>query len=485
MPDYTIDFPSPPGTHGVSFQLTLQKTFENLANQYGLADSIPMIRVDYRDFIVNTVHHRAFSHIFLPVQVDWIDDILDREGFIRSFEGNMRRMLDTGEYFALLGVKEGRIVIERLPRDWVTQCAFYEKTGELLLLIYIEPVVLLTNISKISWRKTTWSPSSIKVEISTDEDKTEAAAYRVVSNVLNPFGFVPVVPFKLGTRDRGEPIWKNVEHLIGQIQDIVNDIRLINAYHAEPIKYVKTDGDFRGIGETGFVQIGQADELGVLTYSIGEGLFKELDYTVGIMSDISGIPITSILQVGRHASGEAIEKRLDTLTRTAKRLREDVGRQMQLMFRMMCAFISMGLVEVDLENPNIAPLLTEQVIGPTDSLERKEIAKAIYASNLGNAVDLTAYKVPDVKWVPVEKLNPQDLFQLIQGLNLAIEGGLMSEEEARRVLELNIDALVVAQDLVYEDKDESAASRLGGRLKMVSRESSTDTLPRVGITTLQ
>lgn len=482
-----MTYPAPVGTHGASHQLTLMKIFDDLANSgFGFVDEVPLIRVDYREFVVNTVHNRAFSHIYLPVGVDWIDDLLVREGFARSFKDNMRRMLDTGEYFAYLGVRDGRIFIDRLPRDWVTRCAFYEKTGELLLLVYVEPVVLLDRIHKISWKRVTWTPETKKTEISLEDDPTEEEAYTVQSIEFNPYGFVPVVPFKIGTHDRGKPIWKDAEGIINQIQDIVNDIRLINAYHAAPLRYIKTDGEIHGIGEDGLLQLGPEDDIGALTYSIGDGLFKELDYAIATLSDILNVPVTSILQVGRHASGEAIEKRIASLTRMCKGLREHVGEQMKLMFRMMGAFISKGLVEVDVSDPQIASLLTDQVIVSGDTWEIIERKKAVFASNLGRPMDLTAFiNVPDVKWVPIEKIIPQDFLQLMQGFQLALETGLITPAEARKMLELNIDQLLIANDLQFMDEAESEAARLGERLKEPSQPADSDTRPRVGMTTLQ
>lgn len=484
MEDHTITYPAAPQSGGVGQALKWQKVLDNISDQSsGLIDEVPLIRVDYREFTVNTVHNRAFSHIFLPVGVGWIDDLLKRKGFIRSFKDNMRRMLDTGEYFVMLGVNNGDIDIDRLPRDWVRHCAFYEKTGELLYLVYIEPVVLLQKIHQISWRRTTWTPTSVKMEISLDDNPNEEKAYTVIRHQLNPYGFIPVIPFKLGTEERGQPIWRPVEHIISQIQDIVNDIRLINAYNAAPIKYIKTDGEFTGVNDEGLIQIGIEDELGALTIQIGRSLFDELSYAVGIMSDIVGIPITSILQVGKHASGEAIEKRLDTLTRESKSLREHVGQQMQLMFKMFAAFISMGLVEVDLEDPGIAIYLTDQVVSMRDSYERRETAKAIYASNLGTPVDLTAYGVPDVKWVPIEKINPQDFLQLMQGLQTAVESEFISNGEARRLLAMNVEHLLVAEDLETIDSDESGIAHLGDQLGILER--APVSMPLVGITTLQ
>jgi hypothetical protein len=428
-------------------------------------DEIPIVRINYREFAVNMIFQRAFSLLPLPTGVEWIDNIIEREGFLRAFKDNMRRMLNTGEYFALLKIVNDKIKIDRVPREWVTNIIVSEQTGELLLLIYTEPIIIPDRVTKTGWRKITWSPTTIKTAISLDDNSLEESAYKNKSVQPNPYGFVPIIPFKLGTKVRGEPIWKPADGVIRVLEDIYNDIRLINAYHSAPIKYIKTDAEFKGIGPEGFVQIGTEDDIGALTYTIGESLFNEFVFAIGILSDILGIPPQSILQVGKHASGEAIEKRLDTLNRQAKSLREYVGEQMRLMFKMMSALVSKGLIEVDLEDPSIQPLITDQVILPEDSYEQRENAITIFALNVGIPVELNSelYDVPDIKWVPIEKINPQDFLQLIQGLAQAIETNLMTLDESRKILAMNIEHLMVATDLVTTDKDELASATLARR----------------------
>lgn len=422
---------------------------------------VPLVKVDYREFAVEQVFERAFSTLFIPTGVSWIDNILLREGYVRSFKDNMMRMLRTGEYFAFLGVRNGKIFIDRIPEDEVTICVVSEKTGELELFVYVEPIVIFALKQKLAWRRVTWTPTTFKIEVSLEDDPKDNESFRVQRIDLNPYGFVPIVPFKLGTQPRGIPIWKPAESVINTIEDVFNDIRFINAYHAAPQKWMKTDGDYKGINPDGIIIMGQEDEIGVLTYNQGNALHDEFVTCISIMSDLLGIPVTSLLQVGKHASGEAIEKRLDTLTRKAKNLREFIGVQMELMFRMMCAFISQGLVSVDLNDKNIVPILTNQVMSNRSSPEEKEQAYLIYVNNMGNPVDLSAYTVPDIKWIPIEKINPQDMYQLVQGLNEAKEGNLMSESEARKVLEWNLDALLVVADLETIDEAEMLAEAHG------------------------
>lgn len=456
----TYDITIPGGPLGSNLEARMQQLFE-VAGLGGNSDDIPIIKVDYREFAVNTVLQRAFSQLFQLTGVDWIDALLEKEGFRRSFKDNMKRMLNTGEYFALVGVRGGSIFIDRLPRDWVTRCAFHEKTGELLLLIYIEPIIVTANWNRVSWRKITWTPNAITTAISTVEDASIEEAYHIVHRILNPYGFVPVVPFKLGTQERGVPIWKAAESIIDVVNDIINDIRYIDAYHAAPTRYIKSDGEIKGVGTTGYVQLSPGDDIGALTYDLGSSLFNELENSLAVMSDILGIPITSLLAIGKHASGEAIEKRFDTLNRTCNNLRESVGEQMQLMFKMMCALISQGLVSVDVEDPNIIPLLTDQIVLPDyDELQRQQ-ATENYLANLGLAVDLSAFKVPDVKWVPIEKINTQELLSLTQALVALIENNLVTSEEARKLLELNSEHLIVVQDLAYMDENEVISEKYG------------------------
>jgi len=469
---YKLTFPATASSGG-GLQLKLQKLFDDASYSGGSASEVPIIDVDYREFAVNTVLQRTFTYMFLPTGVQWIDEVMIKEGFRRAFKDNMRRMLDTGEYFSIIGVKNGSIFIDRLPREWVTQCSVYEKTGELLSLVFVEPVVLTERLTQISWRRITFTPTNIKVEISLDEDPQDDEAYYPLSITPNPYGFVPIIPFKLGTYPRGIPIWKPAESVIEVIKDVVNDIRLINAYHAAPLRYLQTESEIHSIGDTGFLQLGLDDKIGVLTYSAGESLYNEFEYIVAVLSDLLGIPIMSLLAIGRHASGAAIDARFDTLNRTAVSLREYVGEQMQLMFRMMCSLVSQGLVEVNLEDPGIMPFITSQVVMPDDSQEQAEIARTLYANHIGDQVDLSAFAVPNVQWVPLDKIDPQNLLQLQQALMALRDGGLISPEEARRLLELNLDHLVVANDLAYTDADESSASKLGNKLGIVGSVSGT------------
>lgn len=450
MSDYTITYPCSPNDPGAQAERIRKMLTEGFDTPY--SETIPPVFVDYQEYAVNTVFQRAFSKLFLPTGVKWIDYHLEREGFKRSFQDNMKRMLNTGEYFAVLSVMSGKIRIDRLPKEWVRSIGVYEKTGELLLLIYVEPVILPQRSgekARIGWKKTTMTPEQVTVALSTDENHPDdEEQYRIVGRSLNKYGFIPVVPFKLGTRPRGEPVWWHVRDQIDQINNIVNDLRMINAYNAAPVKWVKTDGEFQGIGPYGYVEMGLEDEIGALTIEAGRSLTDELAIAVGIFSDILGAPITSILQVGKHASGEAIEKRLDTLTRKAKQLREYVGNQMELMFRMMSALIAQGLVDgIDFNDPVVAPLLTEHVALADDPPEYRQETDLKYYASLGEPIDLAAYEVPEVRWEPIEELDPQGLLNLANAFEKLMELGLLTREKASIMLNLNFDQFVAASDL--------------------------------------
>ena len=449
MGDYTITYPCPPGVDPSSEIERLEKILDEGSNN-AYSEDVPILYADYREFAVNTLFQRAFSKIFLPTGVKWIDYLFEREGFRRSFQDNMKRMLSQGEYFAVLDVRDGKIRIDRLPADWVRRAGVYEKTGELMLLIYVEPIVLPSFFeTKIGWRKVTITPSLVIEAISADEDHPDDdEMYVEKRRIPNVYGFVPVIPFKLGTKERGEPIWSRAVSQIDQINDIINDIRIVNAYNAAPVKYVKTDGAFAGLGSHGYVELGVGDDIGIIQAQTSESLFTELDYAVGVYSDVLGIPITSILQVGKHASGESIEKRLDTLTRKAKELREYVGNQIQLMIRMLSAFVAQGLVDgIDFEDPFLKPLLTSCVVLSEASEEEKANADKVFMETLGSPVDLAVYEVPEIKWPPIEDLDPQGLTAMIDALGKAVEYGFLTTEAAIAILYMNFDQFVVAADL--------------------------------------
>jgi hypothetical protein len=138
------------------------------------------------------------------------------------------------------------------------------------------------------------------------------------------------------------------------------------------------------------------------------------------------------------------------------------------MFMMMCAFISQGLVEVDLNDPSIQPLITDQVIIPEFTEEQAEDAKNLYIANKGNPIDLAFFIdfIPNVKWVPMDKINPQDLTYLASGLGSLLELKLINDNEARKILELNIEQIVVASDMSFMDTQEAAAESFGKGLNM-------------------
>jgi len=459
MVDLTVRYNAcPSDTSGAAQAERIRKLLEN-SGESVYDEMVPPVYADYRSYAVNTVFQRAFSQRYMPTGWGWIDHLLEREGFNNTFQSNMQRMLDTGEYFAALSVRGGMIRIDRLPRDWVRRLGVYEKTGEILLLVYIEPIVLPnTSNTRIGWRKSEMTPERTVVSISTDEhhpdDKDQ---YTQISVTSNPYGFIPVVPFKLGTNERGEPIWWKVRYQIDQINDIVNDIRMINSYNAAPVKWVKTDGAFHGIGNYGYVEMGLDDAIGALVVESGQSLETELVNTIGMYSDILGAPVTSILQVGKNASGEAIEKRMDTLTRTAKQLREHVGNQMELMFRMMSAFVAQGLIEgVDFNDSLLKPLLTECVICENYSERQCEEADLAYFSHIGEPVDLAVYDVPQIKWPSIEPLDPQGLDWMAQAFEKLLTLGIISKQEAKIVLGFNYDQFTVASDMAALDTDSFA-----------------------------
>ena len=372
----------------------------------------------------------------------------------------MKRMLRTGEYFAVLGVRNGKIFIDRVPEDEVKHAAVMEKTGELVLFTFIEPVIARAFDKTISWRRVTITPDTIKVEINPTEDMNDEDAFRVVSVDINPYGFVPVVTFKLGTFQRGIPFPLVAESVIRNIEDIINDIRVINAYNASPTKWLKTEGDLQGIGIEGILKLGPNDEMGALILNIGDGLFRELETNVSILSDMLNIPILSLLQIGKHASAEAIDRREANLNRMATNLREYIGLQMELMFKMMSAFVASGFVSIDFSDPQVAPLLSHQIVLSHESHEEQQKALAIFLANLGEPVDLSKFIIPDVKWPPLDKINPTDFELLVRGLNQAQEGNLLTEDEARTLLAFNVDHLILAQDMLNTDRRELAASSL-------------------------
>ncbi len=462
IPDRTFIVPCPPDPPAGAQQALLRRIFEHKAGFHGtVVDDIPIINVDYREYSVNTLFLKAFSQIFLKTGVDWIDSVLDQQGFIRNFKDNMKRMLRTGEYFAVLGVRNGQIFIDRIPEEEVAHAAVMEKTGELALFVFIEPILRTPFDKHISWRRVTLTPESIKVEINPTEDLLDEKAFILSSINPNPYGFVPIVIFKLGTGRRGVPFWALASSVISNIEDIVNDIRLINAYNADPKKWIKTEGDIQNLGEEGFIKLGVNDDIGALVLSVGEGLFRELESNVSILSDMLNIPILSLLQIGKNASGEAIEKRENNLKRMAANLREYIGSQMELMFKMMSAFVASGFVELDFNDPDVGKLLTNQVALAHHTAEEREKAHAIFLSRIGEPVDLTKFIVPDIKWPPLEKIDPAKFEQLVRGLNDAVEGELISKPEGRTILAMNIDALLVAQDLLTTDQNEMASISAG------------------------
>lgn len=460
--DFTI--PATPSSDGDTMALRLRALSESVGS--GDFSNDVQITVNYQRFIVNTIFQTAFSSLFLPTGVKWLDGLLEKEGFRLYFKANMWRMLEQGEYFAYVGVRKNRtIFIDRIPNEWVKACVVDERTGELALLIYIVPVISPKSKEKLSYMRVTWTPTIKKVEINY-KDPHKEELYITLKMEPNIYGFVPVVPFKLGGYARGEPVWKPVEDQIKQISDIINDIRYLNKWNADPIKYIKTNADIKRLSE--FIQIGPEDDIGVVQWNIGDSLFSELEVATAAMCDITGIPITSVLQVGKHATGEAIDKRKDILYKISAGMREDVGNKIELMMKMICAFISLGLVSMDFNDKDIQALMTKYTVFEDSTEEEIEEANTLWAMRIEGGfepTDLSAYIVPKIIFPPIDsQIDGLQLVNFTNALILLIQNNLIKLETAQRVLFDNFPHIAIANDLSFVDNEERQLESLGSSL---------------------
>lgn len=428
----------------------------------GYADDVPLVKLDYRYFVVSRIFERAFSTLPLQTGVGWADDFFANEGFLLNFKSNMWRLLDYGEYFAVVGVKNGKLFCDRLKNDFVTEYAVHERTGECDHLVYEEPV-MITGETDICFRRTTWTPKTIKVEICLNSRPSDEM-YKVITNKKNPFGFVPVVVFRRGLKMRGEPIWQPAYELIRVLQDIYNDIRLLNAYHSSPMKWIKTDAEIQFFKDTDFLQLGPDDEIGALTFqTVGDSLQNEFDMVINAICDILGIPLTSGFQIGKHSSGDAIETRLDPVTKTAKGLREIAGNGMKLMIKMLSAMIMLNYVEVDVDDPDIQPLITDMMIINGDPAEKVMETTLKFQNSIGTKVDLARIPAPDIKFFPIQKVNAMELNQLAQALEKLAVNAFITVPEGREIVLQNLDGLDIAHDLLTSDKTEDELNALVGQ----------------------